>query len=64
MSVQAISPAPVFSDAGAQDNRVVVREAQEWIQVMLCRSWLAQLCGIIVTTRLSSLICQPVYNYV
>ena len=31
--VQSLSPPPVFSDAGAQDNAVVVHEAQEWIEV-------------------------------
>lgn len=33
MSRQALSPPPVFSDAGTQDNAVIVREAQEWIEV-------------------------------
>ncbi len=35
MSSKTLSPVPVFSDAGAQDNVVVVREAQEWIQVCI-----------------------------
>ncbi len=38
MSRQALSPPPVFSDAGTQDNAVIVREAQEWIEVGCCTS--------------------------
>lgn len=67
MSFQTLSPAPVFSDAGAQNNTVVVREAQEWIQVyyLLVELAGATTCGFIATTSLSHSLCvETVVNFV